>query len=130
MRMQDPIPTFSHLINTLLEAHPELAYIHVVDARTEGGQDRIGYIPPNESNDFIRDIIQQKGKGTKLISAGAYTRELGIEVADTKGDLIGYAKSFLANVGLQSLSWSRYLLYIYDKIIARPSLPLERRHTT
>jgi hypothetical protein len=130
MRMLDPIPTFSHLISTLLGAHPELAYIHAVDARIDGGHDRTDYIPPNESNDFIRDIIRQKGKGTKLISAGGYTRELGIEVADAKGDLIGYARPFLANVGVYSFTWSRYLLYIYYKITARPPLSLERRHTT
>lgn len=95
--MEDPVPTFSHLFETLLTAHPNLAYIHVVEARVSGGTTR-DEVPADESNDFIRDIVREKGKGTKLISAGGYTRESGIETADGKGDLIAYGRPFLANV--------------------------------
>jgi NADPH2 dehydrogenase len=100
MRMQDPIPTFSHLVTIILEAHPGLAYIHVVEPRVSGASDYTGFISHDESNGFIRDIVQEKGKGTKVISTGGYTRESGIAAADAKGDLIGYARSFLANVSV------------------------------
>jgi NADPH2 dehydrogenase len=100
MRMDNPIPTFAHLAKTLLAAHPNLAYIHVVEPRVDGASIRMGEIPANESNDFIRDIVRENGKGTKVISAGGYTRESGIEVADGKGDLIAYGRPFLANPDL------------------------------
>lgn len=98
--MQDPFPTFTHLFSTLLTAHPQLAYIHVVEPRADGASTRTTPIPVHESNDFIRQIVREKGNGTQLISAGTYTRELGMEVADKKGDLVAYGRLFLANVGL------------------------------
>ena len=98
MRMKDPVPTFSHLLSTVLTDHPELAYIHVIEPRAEGADTRSTPIPLHENNDFIRDIVREKGRGTKLISAGAYTRETAIDVADNKGDLIAFGRLFLANV--------------------------------
>jgi NADPH2 dehydrogenase len=55
-------------------------------------------VPTNESNDFIRDIVREKGQGTKFISAGGYTRESAIEAADVKGDFVAFGRWFLANV--------------------------------
>ncbi len=40
MRMKDPIPTFSYFVNQLVERHPNLAYIHVTEARVAGSDDR------------------------------------------------------------------------------------------
>lgn len=128
--MQDPIPTFSHLISTLLEAHPELAYIHVVEPRISGADDRTGHIPASETNDFIRDIVRQKGKGTKMISAGGYTRELAIEAADANGDLIGYARLFLSNVGHLNLIYLAEMLTMRLLWIARLTISLEKGYTT
>lgn len=102
--MEDPIPTFSHLINALTTAYPQLAYIHVVEPRVDGPNTREYEVPEHESNDFIREIIRQNGCETKLISAGAYTRESGMEAADTKGDLIAYGRLYLSNVSLKSKS--------------------------
>jgi NADPH2 dehydrogenase len=101
MRMEDPIPTFTHLVETLLTAHPDLSYIHVVETRVDGGSTRIdSVVPTNESNDFIRDIVREKGQGTKFISAGGYTRESAIEAADVKGDFVAFGRWFLANPDL------------------------------
>jgi len=96
MGMKDPVPTFTHLANTVLTAHPNLAYIHVIESLEHGGV----AIPTNQSNDFIRDIVREKGQGTKVISAGGYTRESGIETADEKGDFVAYGRWFLANPDL------------------------------
>ena len=37
MRMEDPIPTFTYVVEKLKEKHPELAYIHVVAPTGPGG---------------------------------------------------------------------------------------------
>ena len=97
--MKDPIPTFSHLFSTILMDHPELAYVHAVEPRADGDHSRTTPISVHENNDFIRDIVREKGRGTKFISAGGYTRETAIEDADKKGDLIAFGRPFLANVG-------------------------------
>lgn len=47
-----------------------------------------------QSNDFIREIWAPR----PLITAGGYTRDLALEVAETKGDLIGFGRPFIPNV--------------------------------
>ena len=39
MRMTDPVPTFSYLVSRLAEDHPNLAYLHVVNAGFSGDVD-------------------------------------------------------------------------------------------
>ncbi|KAF7975567.1 hypothetical protein HWV62_9263 [Athelia sp. TMB] len=100
MRMSDPVPTFSHFISALLAAHPELAFVHVVEPRVSGASDRTEVIPDSESNDFIRDILRKSGGLTKLISAGGYTREQAIKAAESKGDLVAFGRAYIANPDL------------------------------
>ena len=40
MRMTDPRPTFSYLVDMIKTRFPDLAYIHLVEPRTEAGFDR------------------------------------------------------------------------------------------
>ena len=40
MRMDDPIPQYSHLVAELASRHPKLAYVHVVEPRVSGHEDR------------------------------------------------------------------------------------------
>lgn len=109
MKMADPIPTFSHLFSTVLTDHPELAYIHVVEPRADGANTR-DIVPAGWSNDFIRDIVRKKARGTKVISAGAYTRETAIETADAKDDLIAFGRLFISNVRMWGLVNDRVLM--------------------
>jgi NADPH2 dehydrogenase len=123
MGMKDPKPTFSHLITQLKALHPGLSYIHVVEPRVSS--DGVTSRPTKDSNDFIRHIWVGDVDGTDsydnedstlngnkkrrvLISAGGYTRELGMEYADTKGDLIVYGRPFIANVRLFFVDLSLY----------------------
>ena len=109
MRMEDPIPTFSYLVQQLAKKHTKLGYIHLVEPRVNGQFDR--EVPPDEvrrslsnyldvvltaiqSNDFIRTIWAPR----PLISAGGYNRDLALEVADQKGDLIAFGRHFISNV--------------------------------
>ena len=96
MFMSDPIPTFAYLARALHDLHPDMAYLHVTEPRVIlGNVDREEEVPANESNDFIRKIWRPK----VLISAGGYNRDLAMQVADEKGDLIAFGRPFIANVG-------------------------------
>lgn len=47
-----------------------------------------------QSNDFLRDIWRPR----PFISAGGYHRELALETAEKKGDLIAFGRSYIGNV--------------------------------
>ncbi|KII91971.1 hypothetical protein PLICRDRAFT_154156 [Plicaturopsis crispa FD-325 SS-3] len=97
MGMKDPVPTFSYYVRRLRDLYPDLAYIHVVEPRVDASESREpGDIQEWQSNDFIRNIWAP----LPLVSAGAYTRESGIQTADEKGDLIAYGRPFIANPDL------------------------------
>ncbi|KAJ7136430.1 hypothetical protein C8R43DRAFT_1097940 [Mycena crocata] len=83
MLMEDPIPTFSHVVRSL-RAFPRLAYLSIIEPRVAGNI-TVEATADNarHSNDFIREIW-----GTRtLISGGAYTRETALERAET-GEII------------------------------------------
>ncbi|KAJ7485334.1 hypothetical protein FB451DRAFT_1337587 [Mycena latifolia] len=89
--MADPKPTYSHLVTEIRNRHPELSYIHLFEPD--------GVTPGDvRSNDFIREIWGTR----RLISAGGYSdnRERGIRAAEEKGDIIAYARAFIANPDL------------------------------
>ena len=97
MGMADPVPQFSYFVEQLVARHPALAYVHVVEARVNGYMT----VPPEEydprkSNDFIRRIWAPR----PLISCGAYSQELAVQVAETKGDLIAVGRYFVSNVSV------------------------------
>ncbi|KAI0342347.1 FMN-linked oxidoreductase [Trametopsis cervina] len=109
MRMEDPIPQFSYLIQQISEKLPNLAYIHVVEPRMEGYLDRKA--EAGESNDFIRDIWAPR----PIISAGAYTRELALEAAEKKGDLVAFGRYFISNPDLPLRLKKNLPLTNYDR---------------
>ena len=129
MRMEDPIPTFSYLVRQLKERFPDLAYLHAVSHETVltkppkdlavsmptmGEPAARGALltcwPPLQTADFIQKIW----KPLPFITTGAYTREKGLEIAETTGALIGYGVLFLANVSRDQPDnqWS-ILTYLY-----------------
>ncbi|KZV75902.1 NADH:flavin oxidoreductase/NADH oxidase [Peniophora sp. CONT] len=96
MRMQDPVPTFSAVVNYAVAHHPKLAYIHVIEPRVDGIKD-IAEIPAGESNDFIRDIWSPR----PLILAGGFTRELALSATERdKNVLVGVGRHYIANPDL------------------------------
>ncbi|KAJ7645906.1 hypothetical protein DFH06DRAFT_1270870 [Mycena polygramma] len=84
--------TFAHLVTQLRGRYPDLAYLHVVEPRAD---DPVG-IKEGHSNDFVREIWGKK----PFISAGGYTRETAIDVAEEKGDLVAFARPYIANPDL------------------------------
>ncbi|KAJ6617435.1 putative NADPH2 dehydrogenase chain OYE2 [Mycena sp. CBHHK59/15] len=90
----DPQPTYTHLVTQLRQRYPDLAYLHAVEPRVNGGE--TVEIKASYSNDFIRDIWG----GMRFISAGGYTSETALDVAERKGDLVAFARPYIANPDL------------------------------
>lgn len=40
MGLEDPVPTFSYVVQQLSERQPNLGFIHVIEPRTDGLNDR------------------------------------------------------------------------------------------
>ncbi|SJL17669.1 related to NADPH2 dehydrogenase chain OYE2 [Armillaria ostoyae] len=96
MRMEDPIPTFSYLVAKIGQHHADLAYLHVIEPRVNGTETREDVPGAGESNDFIRELWAPR----LLISAGGYTREDAMKVADEKGGLVAFGRYFISNPDL------------------------------
>uniref|UniRef100_A0A8H8CE90 NADH:flavin oxidoreductase/NADH oxidase N-terminal domain-containing protein n=1 Tax=Psilocybe cubensis TaxID=181762 RepID=A0A8H8CE90_PSICU len=88
MHMIDPVPQFTHLVESIVNKHPDMAYLHVVEP-DKGA-------PETESNDFLRDIWAPR----PFISCGDYTRETAIKRADETGNLIAFGRYFISNPDL------------------------------
>ncbi|KAJ2920727.1 hypothetical protein H1R20_g16365, partial [Candolleomyces eurysporus] len=98
MKMRDPIPQFSHIVSSLVESHPNLAFLHLVEPPPVEERPDVKHPTEiqEESNDFIREIWGSR----PLISTGGYTREDAIKVAQNKGDLVGFGRHFISNPDL------------------------------
>lgn len=113
MRMQDPVPTFSYLIESLKKSHSNLLYLHLIEARSAGIDDdhaggekgdytEVGSLPddytgpaPVNSNEFAQKLWQPR----PYITAGGYTneRERAVRAAE-HGVLVAFGRAFIANV--------------------------------
>lgn len=94
MRMTDPKPTFAYLVSRIKELYPELGYIHIMEPRVDGPVDRV--VQPGESNDFLREIWLPR----TYITVGGYTRKDAFEQCEKTGELVAFARSFIANPDL------------------------------
>ncbi|KAG6852875.1 hypothetical protein C0991_008455 [Blastosporella zonata] len=94
MRMKDPKPQFSHLVTSLRDAHPSMAYIHVVEGRINGSGDRDQ--ETHESNDFLREIWGDR----PYISAGGHTEETAIKMAERGNELVAFGRYYISNPDL------------------------------
>ena len=95
MRMEDPIPQYTYFVKELKARHPDFAYIHLVEPRVVGTENREEKdIDPREQNDFLREIWAP----SVVISAGGYTKETALKAAEEKGDLIAMGRWFISNV--------------------------------
>ncbi|KAH6893962.1 NADH:flavin oxidoreductase/NADH oxidase [Coprinopsis sp. MPI-PUGE-AT-0042] len=94
MKMKNPIPQFEHVISSLVESHPDLAYVHFVEPEISGHA--IVPTEEGESNDPFRKIWGSR----PFISCGNYTRESATKVAEEKGDIVAFSRAFIANPDL------------------------------
>ncbi|PPQ78462.1 hypothetical protein CVT25_011857 [Psilocybe cyanescens] len=133
MGMKDPVPTFTYLINQIMQRHPDLSYIHSIEKRinpVEKGEPVASadeFAVEGTDNDFIRRLWSSEGK--RLITAGGYTRETGIRVAERKGDLIAYGRLFISNVSPSLPVYSTLFLRLStdQPLYDQPDLPYRLR---
>ncbi|KAJ7052273.1 hypothetical protein C8F01DRAFT_1261986 [Mycena amicta] len=100
MYQADPRPTYSYLVTQLRDRFPDLAYLSLVEAHgfrfsAENPASELASVNEGKSNDFLREIWGER----PLISTGGYTRESALAAAE-KGDIVGFARSFIANPDL------------------------------
>ncbi|KAL0952979.1 hypothetical protein HGRIS_007191 [Hohenbuehelia grisea] len=112
MRMEDPKPTFAYFVSQIRDLFPNLAYLHVVEARVLGADTREEHtIPAGENNDFIREIWSPR----PLVSAGGYDRSLALSVAEQKGDIIAFGRQYISNPDLPLRLQKNLPLSPYDR---------------
>lgn len=95
MGMENPGPQFTYLIRTIRDLYPEFAYLHVLEPRIDGATDR-ETISVDQLKE--RDALHALWDPKPLISAGGYDREMGLAVAQKKGQLVAYGRLFISNV--------------------------------
>ncbi|KAG5641380.1 hypothetical protein DXG03_005374 [Asterophora parasitica] len=108
MRVEDPVPQFTHLVTALRDAHPSLAYLHVIEPRVSGNIDVEHQT--HESNDFIRAIWQ----GKTYINAGGYTLDSAVD-AGKRGELVAFGRLYISNPDLPLRLKKNIPLTSYDR---------------
>ncbi|RDL38574.1 putative NADPH dehydrogenase [Venustampulla echinocandica] len=96
MRMQDPVPQFSYLVQELKKL--KLAYLHLVTPRVSGIFDA----ETTETVDFLVDIW---GKTSPVLLAGGFTPELALKTVNeeqykNKDIAIVFGRYFISNPDL------------------------------
>ncbi|KAF5378540.1 hypothetical protein D9615_007072 [Tricholomella constricta] len=109
MGMVDPVPQFTHLVTALRDAHPSLAYLHVVEPRASGPFER--EYGAHESNDFVRAIWQER----PYISAGGHTPATAVAAAERDSELVAFGRFYISNPDLPLKLKNNRALTPYDR---------------
>ncbi|KAH9990813.1 hypothetical protein BJV77DRAFT_1010470 [Russula vinacea] len=84
MGMEDPLPTFTPLVERIRDAHPNFAYVHVI-----------------EDVQFINDERGTHNWGDRpYIAAGGFNRASANDMVEKHGGLIAFGRDFIANPDL------------------------------
>jgi NADPH2 dehydrogenase len=92
MGMEEPLPTFTGFVECIRDAHPNFAYIHVVNEIQYSEADPI----PNgtDSNDALREAWGDR----PYIAAGGFDRDSASSTVEKHGGMIAFGRHFIANV--------------------------------
>ncbi|RPD60828.1 NADH:flavin oxidoreductase/NADH oxidase [Lentinus tigrinus ALCF2SS1-6] len=93
MRMKNPVPHFTYVLEQFKQKHLDLAYIHTVTPNA-----RLSAMPEDKSVD--PDFIYKLWSPRTVITTGAYDRESALKVAEETDQLVGFGRPFLANPDL------------------------------
>lgn len=104
MRMEDPIPTFSYLVEQLKAKHSDLAYIHVIEGSTDPyDKNAPKHVERNSSKFHSNDFVRKAWLPRPYITAGGYSEAGGAAWAlesSEQGALVAFGRSFIANPDL------------------------------
>lgn len=120
MKMERPEPTFAALVAQIRENYLRFSYLHVVEPRIAGAEDREALA--GESNDFLRAIWKRgdsASNGSVYLNAGGYTPHAAFEQAENDGELVAFGRYFVSNVGIYS-HFAR--IWILDDCLHSPFL--------
>ena len=109
MKMDDPVPQFSYLVETLRELG--LAYLHIVESRISGAGD----IEGTEQVDFLVDVWGSSGA---IILAGGFNPESAMEAVakhQSNNVAVAFGRNFLANPDLPFRISSKLSLNKYNR---------------
>ncbi|CAI7634804.1 unnamed protein product [Penicillium pancosmium] len=123
MRMVDPIPQFSNLINKANQF--DLAYLHLVESRISGASESVGH----ESLDFAYDLWN----GLFLV-AGGYTLQEAHELVEKRGSkdiMVIFGRYFISNPdlvyrakrGLELSAYNRETFYVSGSAVGYSDYP-------
>ena len=121
MGMKDPLPTFTTFIERVRDAHPNFAYIHVIEPRVNG------YTKADltdENRAHSSEVLRKLWGDRPYIAAGGMDGATAINTVEKYGGLVAFGRDFIANVSLVFGSqWSHFS----DHIAARSSFAPEGR---
>ncbi|KAF8320771.1 FMN-linked oxidoreductase [Clavulina sp. PMI_390] len=96
MRMVDPVPTFTYMIEEIKKRYPKFMYLHMIEPRIAGVVEEEG--GPDDSNDFAYKIWAPR----PYLRAGGFSTDpsKGIAAAEQEGVLVVFGRAFIANPDL------------------------------
>lgn len=94
MQDDNPLETWGYVTSRLQEKHPNLAYLHFIEARSSFYNDEVNIID-------TLDPYRRLWKGP-FITAGGFSNAIShsVNVAQRTGNLIAYGRAFIANPDL------------------------------
>ena len=98
MRMNDPVPRYTHFIKTLARNHPDFAYIHFVNERVAGHTTKTD-VNPSENLDFAKNAWADR----PFLSCGNWTPDSALshmEGNGTENEAVVFGRHFISNVSL------------------------------
>ncbi|CAK7217428.1 hypothetical protein SCUCBS95973_003148 [Sporothrix curviconia] len=120
MRMKDPVPQFTYLLEQL-RAFPEpLAYLHIIEARVSGTLD-------TSLTDSIDCFVETWGNVSPVIVAGGYTIEGAQKALDGKyrdrDVLVAFGRRFISTPDLpfrakRGIAWEPYVRATFQDVLS------------
>lgn len=129
MRMQDPIPQFTDVINKASQSR--LAYLHLVESRISGAEDSKGH----DRLDFAYELWNGP-----LFVAGGYTPQEACQLVDEKYPerdiVVIFGRYFISNPdlvyriqeGLELDAWDRSTFYVAQSAVGYSDYQFSQRY--
>ncbi|CAO3615435.1 unnamed protein product [Mucor fragilis] len=110
MKDKDPVKTWGYLTAQLQNNHPDLAYLHFIEARSDFSVD--GKVNTVDTLEPYRRLW----KGP-FITAGGFSTAIkhSVDLAEKTGNLIAFGRAFIANPDLPERIRSEYDLNKYNR---------------